>query len=30
MLHGRYTVSPIRASIEKRGTEIEKHKAHIN
>ena len=23
MLHGRYTVSPIRASIENRGTEIE-------
>lgn len=24
ILHGRYTVSPIRASIEKRGTGIEK------
>lgn len=30
ILHGRYTVSPIKASIDNRGTEIEKHKAHIN
>lgn len=28
MLHGRYTVSPIRASIEKRGTEIESQRKY--